>query len=41
MIFWSSYWWYNSSFFIPILEKFVVKSKTKFLDEAKDELNKS
>ena len=28
-------------FFIPILEKFVVKSKQSFLDEAKDEINRS
>ena len=28
-------------FFIPILEKFVVKSKQSFLDEAKDEIKKS
>ena len=28
-------------FFIPILEKFVVKSKQSFLDEAKDETNRS
>ena len=28
-------------FFIPILEKFVVKSKQSFLDETKDEINRS
>ena len=28
-------------FFIPILEKFVVKSKQSFLDEAKDDINRS
>ena len=28
-------------FFIPILEKFLVKSKQSFLDEPKDEINKS
>ena len=28
-------------FFIPILERFVVKSKQSFLDETKKELNKS
>ena len=28
-------------FFIPILEKFVVKSKQSFLDETKDEIKKS
>ena len=28
-------------FFIPILEKFVVKSKQSFLDEAKYEINRS
>ena len=28
-------------FFIPILEKFVVKSKQSFLDEAKDEIKRS
>ena len=28
-------------FFIPILEKFVVKSKQSFLDDAKNEINKS
>ena len=28
-------------FFIPILEKFVVKSKQSFLDEAEDEINRS
>ena len=28
-------------FFIPILEKFVVKSKQSFLDETKKDLNRS
>ena len=28
-------------FFIPILERFVVKSKQSFLDDAKNEINKS
>ena len=27
-------------FFIPILEKFVVKSKQSFLDDEKNEMNK-